>query len=282
MNYSLGCYEKSMPNRLSMREKLGYVKQFGFNFMELSIDESDEKLSRLDWSVSQRASILNDMAITGIKIGSLCLSGHRRFPLGSEVLEIRTKSLEIMQKAIILADDLGIHLIQIAGYDEYYHESNGRTKQNFIESLQKSITWASERGVVLGFETMETPFMNTVKKAFQYVKLINSPFLQIYPDTGNITNSSNIYHKDVIDDLDSGRGHIVAIHLKESLPGIFREVPFGQGHVQFDRIIEKALQIGITRFSAEFWCTDEKKWIEQMDHAKTFLGEKLDRLSSHM
>jgi len=276
MKYTLGCYEKSMPNKLTIKEKLSYVKKFGFDFMELSIDESDEKLSRLDWDSSHRISILNDMANSGSKIGSICLSGHRRFPLGSENQEIRNKSLEIMRKAISLADDLGIHIIQIAGYDEYYQESNNKTKEYFIDGLRKSIDWASERGVILALETMETPFMDTVEKALHYVRLFNSPYLQIYPDTGNFTNGNLINRSDVIKDLETGIGHIVAIHLKESLPGIFREVPFGEGHVQFNRILEFGLRNGVRRFNAEFWCTDEKTWIGQMKHARSFLCEMLD------
>ena len=34
----------------------------------------------------------------------------------------RSKPYEIMEKAILLADDLGIRVIQLAGYDVYYEE----------------------------------------------------------------------------------------------------------------------------------------------------------------
>ena len=40
--YELGLYEKSMPNTLSFREKLETVKATGFDFLEISIDETDE------------------------------------------------------------------------------------------------------------------------------------------------------------------------------------------------------------------------------------------------
>ena len=46
--YHLGMYEKSMPKELSWKEKLGFAKEFGFDWLEISIDETDEKLSRLD------------------------------------------------------------------------------------------------------------------------------------------------------------------------------------------------------------------------------------------
>ena len=43
-NYSLGLYEKALPAALSYREKLLTAAECGFDFIELSIDESDEKL----------------------------------------------------------------------------------------------------------------------------------------------------------------------------------------------------------------------------------------------
>ena len=45
--YTLGLYEKAMPSDLSWREKLTAAKQAGFDFLEISIDETDAKLSRL-------------------------------------------------------------------------------------------------------------------------------------------------------------------------------------------------------------------------------------------
>ena len=49
--YYLGLYEKSMPNTLSWEEKLKVVKEAGFDYLEMSIDETEEKLARLDQSV---------------------------------------------------------------------------------------------------------------------------------------------------------------------------------------------------------------------------------------
>ena len=59
------------------------------------------------------------------------------------------------------------------------------------------------------------------------------PYLQIYPDMGNLTNAAVLYQYDVCQDIALGRGHFAAAHLKETRPGVFREVPFGEGHVDF-------------------------------------------------
>lgn len=93
-----------------------------------------------------------------------------------------------------------------------------------MKNLKKSVEMAERAGVILGFETMETEFMNTVEKAMKYVTLVDSPYLNVYPDIGNLTNAACTYKNDVLEDLRLGQGHLAAMHLKETVPGVFREV----------------------------------------------------------
>ena len=225
--YALGLYEKAMPKELSWKEKLLAAKEAGYDFVEISIDETEEKLARLDMPVEERLSLVRLMAETGVPIRTMCLSGHRKYPLGSNDPDTCRRGMEIMEKALRLAEDLGIRIIQMAGYDVYYEESTDETKARFEENLKKAAMMAAEAGVLMGFETMETEFMNTVEKAMHYVKRVNSAYLNVYPDSGNITNAAVIYRTDVLDDLKSGAGYLVAVHLKETVPGKFREIPFG-------------------------------------------------------
>lgn len=74
-----------------------------------------------------------------------------------------------MQRAIELAADLGVRVIQLAGYDVYYEKEDESTRGWFLENLYRCVQMAQQRGVLLGFETMETPFMDTVSKAMAYV-----------------------------------------------------------------------------------------------------------------
>lgn len=80
----------------------------------------------------------------------------------------------------------------------------------------------------MGFETMETEFMNTCEKSMKYVDEINSTYLNVYPDCGNINNAAITYGTDVLADLKTCDGHIVAMHLKETVPGKFRDMMFGE------------------------------------------------------
>ena len=70
--------------------------------------------------------------------------------MGSMDERTREKSMELMKKAIIFADKLGIRVIQLAGYDVYYEEGNEQTKKYFIENLKKAVEWASSYNITLG------------------------------------------------------------------------------------------------------------------------------------
>jgi L-ribulose-5-phosphate 3-epimerase len=275
--YEIGLYEKAMPGTLTWPEKLAFAGQAGFDYVEISIDETDAKLSRLDMDAAQRTQLIDEMRTAGVPIRSMCLSGHRKYPLGSLNAETRARGMEIMEKAIQLAADLGIRTIQLAGYDVYYEPGSEQTRALFAQNLQKSVDMAAAAGVILAFETMETAFMNTVTKAMDHVERVNSPYLQVYPDIGNITNAAKSDGSDVLEDLERGRGHLAAMHLKETVPGVFREVPFGTGHVDFDSAIAKAWALGVRRYVTEMWYTGSDTWQEDVRDANRRMTEILDR-----
>ncbi len=276
--YTLGLYEKAMPSGITWDEKLISARNAGFDFLEISIDETDEKLSRLDMSKAERLWMVSLMYHTGMPIRTMCLSGHRKYPLGSEDPEIQRRSMEIMEKAICLADDLGIRVIQLAGYDVYYEKESPQTRENFLRNLRQAVNMASSYGIQMGFETMETPFMDTVGKAMVYVDKIKSAYLNVYPDCGNMTNAAVLYGTDVCEDLKEGAGRLTSLHLKETVPGKYREVPFGSGHVDFEKVIKCAWELGVRRYVTEFWYQGSEKWREDLQDANERMRLVLEKL----
>jgi L-ribulose-5-phosphate 3-epimerase len=272
--YQIGLYEKAMPPTLSWKEKLETAKSAGYDFVEISIDETEEKLDRLTMSGADRFALLKTMRDAEMPIRTMCLSGHRKYPMGSEDKAIRSRSLEIMERAIDLACDLGIRVIQLAGYDEYYGESNDNTRRLFREGLELAVRIAAAKSVILAFETMETEFMNTVEKAMAFVREIRSPYLLVYPDCGNMTCAAKMYGTDETTDLRAGTGSIAALHLKETLPGKFREIPYGTGHVNFEAIIKTAIDLNIRMFVTEFWYTGEPDYRQTIRNSKAFIDQK--------
>ncbi|ERK10512.1 L-ribulose-5-phosphate 3-epimerase [Serratia sp. JSRIV001] len=274
--HPLGIYEKALPKHLSWPERLALAKACGFDFVEMSIDESDERLARLSWSKEQRLSLVSAMLETGISIPSMCLSGHRRFPFGSHDEATRQQAYLIMEQAIQLAKDVGIRTIQLAGYDVYYEQQDEGTLARFTEGMQWAVGRAAAAQVMLAVEIMDTEFMSSISKWKSWDSLLASPWFTVYPDVGNLSAWGN----DVAQELQLGIDRIAAIHLKdtfpvtETSPGQFRDVPFGEGCVDFVALFRTLKQLNYRgAFLIEMWTekADEpvaeivqaRRWIEQ-------------------
>lgn len=275
--YTLGLYEKAMPNWLSIPEKLELTAKCGFDRMEISIDETDEKLNRLDYSEKQMMEIVRASQDAGVPISTMCLSGHRKYPFGSHDPAVVRRSMEIMEKALVFGSAIGARIIQLAGYDVYYESHDTGTEARFCANLAKATEMAASYGMLLGFETMETPFMDTTAKAMKYVLQINSPYLGVYPDIGNLKNAAVVYGTDVVDDLQTGKGHIYAAHLKETRPGVYRNMAFGSGgHTEYNRCIEELWNQGVRMFTGEFWYLGNETYEKDIRDAACFLRGKID------
>ncbi len=269
--YRLGLYEKAMPNNLTLKKKLRGAKVAGFDFLEISIDETDDKLARLFWTMEERAALRQAMAEEGLSIDTMCLSGHRKYPLGSRDEKIRTRGMEIFCRAVDLARDTGIRLIQLAGYDVYYEDGGEDTRGLFLHNLREGVAYAATQGVILGFETMETPFMDTISKAMAIVHAVDSPYLGVYPDLGNLTNACRIYGSKVADELKSGRGRMFAMHIKETEEGKYRDMRFGAGKVDFIPGIAGARELGVGLFVAECWHDGGEDWLDRIRKVNAFV-----------
>lgn len=277
MLYRLGLYEKAMPAGLTFEQMLSSAGQAGFDYMEISIDETDARQSRLDWSREQRADLHQALAKTGVPISSMCLSGHRKWPLGSHDADTRKQGLQMLRKAVDFSQEFGIRLIQLAGYDVYYEQGDADTRRWFAENLQTCVDYAAAHGVNLGFETMETPFMDTISKSMAYVTAINSPYLGVYPDLGNLTNACRLYGSSVAGEIDSGKGHLFAMHIKETEPGKYRDMRFGTGQVDFVPGIQKALEQGVRMFVSECWYDGAQDWMASIREVNDFVRDKIEK-----
>lgn len=284
MEYSLGLYEKAIPAGKDFAQMFSIARSCGFDRLEISIDESDARLQRLDWDSSRIRELGNLSRVMETPLLTMCLSGHRKYPMGSHNADVRKKSLEIMEKAIRFADYSGVSIIQLAGYDVYYEDGDKDTEKYFSENLALSAEMAAKNGVILAFETMETPFMDTVEKSMKYVKKVNSPYLGVYPDIGNLKNAAVLYGHDVVDDLETGRGHIFATHLKETKPGLYRDMNFGDpsGHTEYERCIKDVLSMGVRIFTGEFWYQKGQDYIKTITDASAFLRTKIEAAAKQL
>ncbi|EOV8086359.1 L-ribulose-5-phosphate 3-epimerase [Providencia rettgeri] len=278
--HPIGIYEKALPKNSSWLEKLVIAKSAGYDFVEMSVDETDERLARLDWSPAERLEVVRAIQETGIRIPSMCLSGHRRFPFGSHDEATRMMAYSLMEKAIKLAQDLGIRTIQLAGYDVYYEEQDTETIANFEKGMQWVSEIAAASQVMCAVEIMDTPFMNSISKWQTLSDKIRSPWFKVYPDVGNLTAWGN----DVEKEFTQGIEHVAAIHLKdtyavtETCKGQFRDVPFGEGCVDFVNLFKLLKRLNYRgSFLIEMWTEKADEPLIEIIKARHWMEDKMQQ-----
>jgi hexulose-6-phosphate isomerase len=208
----------------------------------------------------------------------MCLSGHRRFPFGSHDPEVAARARDIMAKAIGLARDCGIRTVQLAGYDVYYEEQDAGTLTRFEDGLQWAVERAAAAQVMLAVEIMDTPFINSITKWKAWEERIRSPWFAVYPDIGNLSAWGN----DVAAELGLGIDRIAAIHLKETrpvtadFPGAFRDVPFGEGSVDFVGVFRRLKELGYRgAFLIEMWTGKADAPVAELIGARRFMEARM-------
>ncbi len=268
----VGLYEKALPINMSWKERLSLTGKLGFDFLEIAIDDTDERIERLDWAKKEKQELRNTVDQIGVKIQSLSLSTHRRYPLGSKSAEIRTKSLDIFKKAVDLAVELGIRTILVGGADIYYEESDRDSQEWFLTNLGKGFEWASGSGVMLALENWDIQ-INTLPRVMEYVHYFNSPWFQTYTDLGNLIFAG----VDVVSQLEYVKGHIAALHVKDTLPGQLRYVSPGEGKVPFVDAFEKLAEMGFQApVVLELWTEDFPDAVEIVESAGKYIRARMD------
>ncbi len=145
-----------------------------------------------------------------------------------------------MRKAIQLAQDVGIRVIQLAGYDVYYQEANNETRRRFRDGLKESVEMASRAQVTLAMEIMDYPLMNSISEALGYAHYINNPWFQLYRISATCRRRDNDVQMELQADRAYRRGAC-----RRHQTGRLQSVPFGEGVVDFERCFETLKQVAI-------------------------------------
>jgi hexulose-6-phosphate isomerase len=122
--------------------------------------------------------------------------------------------------------------------------------------------------------------MNSIAKYLALKEQLPSPWFKVYPDIGNLSAWGN----DVERELTLGADHIVGVHVKESravapnFPGTFRDVPFGEGCVDFVGCFKtlKALHYA-GPFLVEMWTEKAADPLAEIRRACRWVSERLQQ-----
>ena len=266
-----GLYEKSICTTWPWEDKCNLIKDAGYDYLEIAIDATPQKLSRL-YDKEEKLAIRRASEKTDTPLYTFAFTANRFFPLGSEDDEVRNKGVQLLNDAIDFASYIGAKTVQIAGYDEYEKPRNIATEWHFRDSLEKCVNHAAIRGVIISLETMDSDFLDTTRKAMRYVREFDSAFLQVGVDPGNITAMGN----NPITDFPIGGKHIVEVEFKDVKPGEVRNVFFGEGIVDFDACFRALSDIGYQSFmAAEMWANDDPAYHPNIYKAREFLKAKM-------
>jgi L-ribulose-5-phosphate 3-epimerase len=268
----LGVYEKALPTADAWPGRLALARRLGFDYLELSIDESEARIARLDAASAERRAIRSAVAETGVPVWSLCLSAHRRYALGSASAATRARAHELFAGAIDLAVELGARVIQVAGYYVYYEDETPACVERYVEGLARGAALAAGAGVMLGIENMDTVGIASLEEGLAVLDRIGSPWLQLYPDVGNLIERG----LDPLRELDLARGRMVALHAKDTRPGEPRRVPFGEGRVPFVAAFERLAAAGYAGpMLVEMWNDDARDSVQKLEAARAWVVARM-------
>ena len=270
----LGVYEKAISNTLSWDAKYALARESGYDCIEISIDGTEERASRLYDGGKTIKEVNSAIKAEGIPSYTMALTANRLYPLGSEDTATREKGLDLVRRAVEFATETGIGVIHLAGYDEHGEKCNDRTKKLFRESLEKCARMAEGTPVTLAIETMDVPYMGSCRSVLGLEREIGSEKLKCYIDTGNMTALGF----DPADEIRYAGDFVVGAHLKDATPGVMRDVVFGEGIVDFDSSLAAMRDIGFRGcFIAEMWSYDKESFHPYLKTACAFLREKLSK-----
>ena len=265
--YEIGIYEKAIPESYAMESMLEFAKDVGYDFFEISIDRTEQRIDRLYDDNFVREIIRMQQGV-GLRIGSMCLSALSTYTLGNSSRAIRDRARDIRERAIQFSVNIGIRIIQIPActVPKGINIRDENVKW-YIENIHNMVEYASVYGIMLALENMESEEMNSVEKCMKLVHEVDSPYFQLYPDAGNITTASFDQGTDPKMDMKTGSGHYAAFHLKETNSIRFGGLFYGEGYVDFPQLVKHAWGLGARRYVMEYWFTGNSEWQENLKKA---------------
>ena len=269
--YSLGMYEKALPDDMPLDEKMQLARASGYDHVEFCVDLLPERAARLDWPEAECRKWRDLSSKMGVPFTTFSLSLLRKTPLGLLDPEKTKEAFRVIDGGCRLAAALGSRVMLVNGYDVYDEPSTPETVARFYENLPVAVGICACHGVILGIENAEMPFCSTIADAVNYCRAVPSPFFRVYGDIGNATNAFGGDAARTVEDIHSGRGFVTSLHLKDSRPGEYRFRDYGKGHVDFARCIAAAKEIGVHLFTAEIFCDTGRDYVAYAAEVASFL-----------
>ena len=237
----------SFRGGLSPREYISMAKDAGYDGIEFALDETG--IISLDSSDNEIKEIKRIAEGEGLETPSLASGLYWKYPLTSSNEAIRQKAKDIVKRQLDVAALLGADTIlvvpglvgadfipggEVIEYDVAYHRS--------LEALTELKEYAEKTKVNIGLENVWNKFLLSPLEMRDFADKIDSPYVGVYFDVGNVLYSG--YPEHWIKILGS---RIKKVHFKDfkvSVGNINGFVDLLSGDVNYPAVVEQLEKVG--------------------------------------
>lgn len=232
---------------MNFEDGLKIIKDTGFEGVELNYTEQMEKNGE-KYVKELRDKVLKQ----GLEIASLLTGGFWNYPLTSDNPEKRKRGEELLLKSIEICSYLGTDaLLVVPGVVGTVWASEERVRYDIAyerakESIKKAVDLAEKHQVYICVENVWNKFLLSPLEMKRFVEEINSPYVAVYFDVGNILTIG--YPEDWIRILGN---KIKRIHLKDfklSVGNIHGFCDLLEGDVNWPEVIKALKEIGYNSY----------------------------------
>jgi L-ribulose-5-phosphate 3-epimerase len=209
------------------RDEFPLAKELGLAFIEFILDFNDAETNPL-LSQNGKSEILEQVVATGVRVKTICADYFMEAPLHSEDTRVAAASLNVLQRLLVRADEVGVSdvVIPCVGHASLL---DGRMVDNLVNALNPMLCMLDELNINLSFETDLNP-----SDFAALLQRFDSPRITVNYDTGN----SAALGYDVEEELATYGDKITDIHIKDRVLG-GGPVVLGTGNTDFERFFEK-------------------------------------------
>ncbi|MFV0520245.1 MAG: sugar phosphate isomerase/epimerase family protein [Lachnospirales bacterium] len=186
-------------SHLSLEEIFKMATQSGFSAIELNMTEdkynegdikdfglADNNYLTISMGEKEYSEILELSKKYNIKISGISTGLHWTYPLSSNDEDKREKGKLIVRKMIECANFFKVDTILVVpgcttkevSYDVVYERAK--------EAMNELKSYAEEKNVIIGIENVWNKFLLSPLEAVQLLDEINSPYVKMYFDAGNV------------------------------------------------------------------------------------------------
>lgn len=214
-----GVNQWCFPEGLPLQQLFSISREAGYDAVELNVNPLGGVGLTMETTLMEAEEIGRMAKEYGIQLRSLSTSLLWQTPLSSADVSVREQGRHVVEKQLMLAQLLGIDTVLVVpgavneetSYDECYDRSRAE--------LALLVKEAEKRRVRIGIENVWNKFLLSPLEMRAYVDDLQSAYLGVYFDVGNILHYG--YPQQWIKILGS---RIFKVHVKDYRPGV------GTGH----------------------------------------------------